>query len=142
MIDGGLRPIFRKRLPHMHWQSVETGSVGRGIPDSNCCHRGIEFWIEFKTTNAWSVDLRPEQIAWLLRRHRAGGRVFVGVRRQVIAGPRKGPAVDELWLVHGWAAAELRQKGLKKISGPAVIGIYDNGPASWPWDKIERALLS
>src|SRR4051812_22700174 len=66
--DGGLRRIFREHLPSYHWTPVETAMTGAGVPDCNCCYAGVEFWIEYKFSHAWSVVLRPEQIGWLLRR--------------------------------------------------------------------------
>ena len=142
MADGDLRSIFRKKLPHFHHVSVETGSTGRGIPDMEYCYNGQSGWVEFKRTGGWTVDLRPEQVAWLLRRSRAGGRCFVAVRRQTLAGPRKGPPADELWLLRGSAAAELKLGGLKKAPPNAVVGLWENGPAKWDWAAIERALLT
>ena len=142
MIDGGLRGIFRKKIPSFMWVSVETGMTGRGIPDSHYCRLGVSGWVEWKVTNAWSVGLRPEQVAWILRYHRNGGRVWVAVRRQVLSGPRRGPAADELWLIHGWAAADLKSQGLKKIAENAVAGVWPDGPTQWDWAEIERLLLS
>lgn len=53
-------------------------STGRGIPDVNICHRGIEVWTELKIFTAGRVLLRPEQYAWGMRRSVShGGRVFV-----------------------------------------------------------------
>jgi hypothetical protein len=142
VIDGGLRGIFRKKLPHFHWQSIEVGTVGRGVPDSNYCHRGVEGWVEFKKTDGWIVSLRPEQVAWLLRRYRAGGRCWVAVRRQTKGGPRSGPPCDELWLIRGYAAAELKARGLKKVDHRAVAGVWHDGVAQWDWAEAERLLLS
>jgi len=154
-IDGGLRSLFRERIPDFHWQSIETGGTGRGVPDSNYCCGGREGWIEYKVTAGWAVTLRPEQIGWLLRRSRAGGRVFVAVRRCCPAGPRRA-ASDELWLVRGSAAALLRTHGLRvllagtpqKAGGPSgvrpadeLVGVWRGGPAAWPWPALRAALL-
>ena len=114
--DGDLRSIFRRRLPKFHWVSIETGGTGRGIPDAEYCHRGVSGWVEFKVTMAWSVDLRAEQVAWLMRRARAGGRCWVAVRRQSPGGPRRGQPADELWLVSGDNAAALKKEGLNATS--------------------------
>jgi len=129
--DGNLRRIFRSQLVTAHWQSIETGAVGPGTPDSNFCFPGgREGWIEFKFTSGWTVPLRPAQIGWLLRRARAGGRVWVAVRQQ-----RK--AEDVLWLAPGSLAAGLRESGLR---GNGAIHHWGGGPSSWPWDKIKRLL--
>ncbi len=137
-MDGNLRQLFRKHLPHFHWVSVETGSTGRGIPDSEYCHAGVSGWIEFKKTSTNASGLRPEQIAWLERRGRAGGRCWAAVRRQHSGGPRKGHPVDELYLIDG-----------KYISGLINNGVdwstflrWKGGPAHWDWSEIERALLT
>jgi len=72
-INGGLRQLFRAKLPGFDWVSIESGSTGGGIPDSNYCVRtnditGIEGWIEHKQTDGWAVTLRPEQVGWIARR--------------------------------------------------------------------------
>jgi len=135
MIDGGLRKLVRTHLPMVHWQSIETGGTGRGIPDSNGCFRGIEFWVEFKQTAGWQVTLRPEQIAWMSRRTRSGGRTFIMLRRQCTLGPRRA-AADELWLIHGEWAPEIARTGLKTPPAGAVLGWWSGGPAAWPWMKV------
>jgi hypothetical protein len=131
--DGNLRHIFRERLPKAHWQSIETGAVGPGVPDSNyCLPGGAEGWIEFKQTAGWAVTLRPAQIGWLMRRSRAGGRVFVAVRQA-------RPPEDMLWLALGGHAALLRDGGLKKAP---VLGVWAGGPANWPWETVQGLLAA
>lgn len=141
MIDGGLRSIFRDRLRRgIHWQSIETGLTGRGIPDSNFCGPDVgEGWVEFKLTDAWSVGLDPEQVGWLKKRILCGGRTFVAVRRRHGGGPRKGDPVDELWLCSGRWAGELRREGLRH---PDVrwLGVWSGGPAAWNWDEVRSCL--
>lgn len=140
MPDGNLRPIFREKLRvGFHWQSIETGGTGRGVPDSNYCCAGVEGWVEFKRTSGWDVPLRPEQVGWLVRRHMAGGRVFVAVRRQHRGGPRLGDPVDELWLLRGGSARELVSGGLR--SGVGVVGVWSGGPARWGWEAVREALV-
>jgi len=123
-MDGNLRKIFRERLPQVHWVSIETGGTGRGIPDSNACYNGSEWWVEFKLTNGWAVNLRPEQIGWLLQRTRAGGRTFIAIRRRA----------DELWLFEGAFARELKDYGLR--GAPPPIGRWSGGPSAWDWGQI------
>jgi hypothetical protein len=48
-----------------------------GMPDTNTCYNGIEIWVELKVFVSGRTLIRPEQNAWLYRRHHAGGRVFV-----------------------------------------------------------------
>ena len=138
--DGGLRKLFRRHLrAGFHWQSVETGGTGLGVPDSNFCCDGVEGWVEFKQTTGWQVTLRPEQVAWLVRRAMVGGRVFVAVRRRNDGGPRRGDPVDELWLLNGARARELEEGGLRAGLGTLVVSI--GGPARWRWDLVRAALL-
>lgn len=139
-IDGELRPIFRNRLRRgIHWQSVETGGTGLGIPDSNLCMtEGREGWMEFKQTEAWSVGLSTEQVGWHLRRCAMGGRTWIAVRRWHTGGPKKGPPVDELWLYRGDAASVLRSEGLKTDDG--LLGRWHGGPARWDWDAVRGTL--
>ncbi len=136
MIDAGLRPIFRKHLPSWDWQSVETGSTGGGVPDSNYCHDGVEGWLEYKQTTGWAVTLAPDQIGWISRRVRHGGRVHVAVRRRTLGGPRSGPPADQLWLFHGHWAVEARVNGLRgDWAGVGAIK-WDGGPSGWNWAEI------
>ena len=140
-MDGDLRGIFRRKVPRFFWTSIETGMTGRGIPDAHYCCVGVSGWAEFKVTNAFAVNLRPEQVAWLLRYDRCGGTCWIAVRRQVICGPRKGKGADELWLIRGSAAARLKASGLKKMIPADVAGIWGDGPGRWDWVAVEKALL-
>lgn len=127
--DGNLRKIFRQYLQEAHWQSIETGAVGPGVPDSNFCFpKGKEGWIEFKQTAGWRVTLRPGQVGWLLRRARNGGRVFVAVRQS---------KNDTLWIAHGRHAATLLDKGLRS---DLWLGSWKGGPAEWDWSAVKNIL--
>lgn len=125
MRDGGLRQLFRKNLPEFDWTSIETGSTGRGIPDTNACGLGTEFWIEFKKTDGWKIGLRPEQIGWITRRARFGGKVFIAVRRKE----------DELWLLGPEAALGNSLKGL------SYKPIGEGGPRRWDWGAVKSVLI-
>lgn len=131
-VDDGLRSLFRRHLPQVDWQSIESGGVNRGIPDSNFCHRGCEGWVEFKSTKGYVVDLRPEQIGWIARRVRSGGRVWIAVRRRHDGGPRRGEPVDELYLVHGCYAKKAKLDGLRGLPSR----MYGGGPARWDWEHV------
>lgn len=126
-IDGGLRPIFRRHLPLVHWQSVETGLTGRGVPDSNGCYMGSEFWVEYKKCGANKVRIDPFQVAWHERRHRAGGRTFLAVGR-----------MDEIHLYRGSRIREVYERGLR--TRPDVF--YRGGPTVWNWDSILKFLIN
>jgi len=147
-IDGGLRPLFRSRLPQFMWTSVETGATGSGVADSNYLLNGVEGWIEHKQTDASKIDsLNKYQVAWLHRRARCGGRVWIACRRWHDGGPRRGPPIDELWLVPGGWAQELRSGGLLALArtGDAwLAGLewWPGGPARWPWDRVAAALVA
>ena len=134
--DGDLRAIFRRKMPQIDFTSIETGSTGRGIPDSNGCVNGVEFWVEFKQTSAWAVRIRPEQCGWILRRCRHGGRVWIAVRRV-------REYSDELWLVPGQLAAELKAGGLNGLVAKSLGGVrWAGGPVKWDWDQIAEVLVS
>lgn len=137
--DDGLRAIIHTGLPAVHWQAIETGLLARGVPDSNGCHGGVEFWVECKATEHWAVELQPEQVGWLTRRARAGGRVFVAVRRRFVATTRRS-AADELWLMRGEYARELKDEGLR-CDPRAVLGSWPGGPRAWCWPEV-LALLT
>jgi len=134
--DGGLRPIFREHLPGVHWTTIETAFTEPGVPDLNGCYRGVEFWIENKATSGWVVSLRTEQIGWLLRRTRVGGRAYIAIRRHCDAGPRR-PAADELWLYEGSQAALLATGGMKAV---LPLRVWEGGPSRWDWPDIVEML--
>ena len=132
--DGELRKLFRENLVRgWHWQSVETGGTGRGVPDANFCRDGVEGWIEFKLARGRRAGLRPEQIGWIAARSRAGGRVFVAVRRKTGSG-------DELRLYLGDSVRELASRGIPE--GPSPLLVETGGPNLWNWEKIECELTS
>ena len=126
--DGGLRKLFRKHLPHVHWTSIESRFTESGIPDLNGCTASVEFWLECKVTKGWTIRLRPMQIAWILRHQRSGGHVFVAVRRQSRSGD------DELWLVYGHSIRQLARCGL-----PCGL-MWAGGPSRWDWPAVLKVL--
>ena len=141
MSDGGLRKIFSDHLKAGHWQTLETWSTGKGVPDSNVCFwPGIEVWIEFKATSTFRLDISPEQVSWAERRMRAGGRVFLAARRQTTAGPKKGPAVDELWLFTGVATRWLIAHPMTRDTA-GFLGAWAGGPKGWDWGAVQVNLL-
>lgn len=139
--DGGLRPLFRQHLrDQAHWQSIEVGLIAAGVPDSNVCLMpGREVWVEMKQTSSWAVGVRTEQIGWHKHRIRMGGRTFVATRRRHDGGPRKGPAVDELWLCSGNYLGMISSGGLQH---PDInwSGVWSGGPTQWNWDRVRQIL--
>lgn len=127
--DGGLRKLFRKHLPHVHWTSIESRFTESGIPDIHGLYAGADFFIELKLTKGWAVNLRPSQIAWILRRVRNGGRVFIAVRRKGSNG------ADELYLVPGSQVRLLARRGL-----PRGLVWYGRSPSHWDWPAVLGAL--
>lgn len=139
MIDGGLRGLFRKNIPEFQWSAIETGITISGVPDDEYCSQGVQGWIEYKLTDNYSIKKTPRtkfQIAWHSRRAREGGRSFIVVRRQHDGGPRKGPAVDELWLFRGSDVKQLYTEGLS-----AVVPL-ERFEKEWHWRTIRRTLLA
>lgn len=135
--DGGLRGLFTAYIKRAHFQSVETWSTGSGVPDINYCIEGSEGWVEFKLTEANAVVLAAEQVAWIERRTRVGGRVFVAVRRKCAAGPRRA-ARDEL---HMFKGADVRAVSEKGLSGAQPVGIWIGGPKQWDWSTVTALLI-
>ena len=133
--DDGLRPLFRTNVLG-DWVTIESGLTDQGIPDSQCCIAGSEFWLEYKSTRGWAVRLRPEQIGWHLRRQRHGGRTFIACRRRVEAGKRRG-AADTIFLFPGRYAEKLASGGLR-LTPPIYVG--NGGPSCWNWAEIARLL--
>jgi len=129
-MDGHLRQLFRTHLRGgWDWQSIENWGVGSGVPDANFCGPGgVEGWVEFKAARGWQVPLAPTQVAWIERRVRAGGRVFVAVRKD-----------QSLWLFHGAHAREFATGDLRHASS---LGEWHGGPARWDWSAIGALLVS
>lgn len=131
--DGGLRQVFRQRLPQVHWQSIEVPAIAKGVPDCNGCYKGVDFWCENKKTSGWTVGLRPEQCGWLMRRCRAGGTARIAVRRM-------NAKADELWILDGkHADIIIRINSLRDTRLP-VLGVWVGGPANWQWSAVLAAL--
>ena len=143
MIDGGLRQLVRRYLADFHWAAVETGGTGRGIPDDNFCHDGVEGWVEHKIATGWKVDLRPEQVGWIERRRRSGGRVFILVRRT-----NASSECDDVYLFAGDDARKLKTFGLPRGKPLAAADqamplafCPGYGPQKWDWERIRDLLL-
>lgn len=111
--------------------------IGVGTPDSNGCADGVEFWIEHKWTDAWAVGLEPEQVGWISRRMRSGGRVFVAVWRQGATASLLES--DGLYLFEGWDAAVLKADGLRAV--PPVLHLPGE-PETWNWGLVSDVLLT
>lgn len=132
-MDGGLRQLFKKHLPDVHWQAIETFITGSGVPDINGCLDGIEFWIENKFAKGKKrarVTFSPAQVGWIEQRLRHGGRVFIAVRHTTAQA-------DTLYLLRGAAARELT---VGETPEALAIGVWDGGPARWDWDAVKWLL--
>ena len=80
--ERNLWALLRDNIKEVHWQRIETGITGSGVPDVNGCAKGKEFWIELKEVHSGnSLTLRPMQVAWLSKRAMNGGQVFVLARK-------------------------------------------------------------
>jgi Holliday junction resolvase len=134
MSDGELRALYRRHLPFVDWQAIESPTTGGGIPDTNFAHGGVEGWVENKTTSSWKVKFRTEQIGWLERRARAGGRVTIAVRQ-------RGRERDDLWLLLPWAARRLLDRErLDLLPSHLVLLHMTGGPSSWDWMRVLRGM--
>jgi hypothetical protein len=128
--DGGLRPLFFKRLRReAQLTAIETGQIVQGVPDCEFVFKGgCQGWIEFKAADGWRPVLRPLQVSWIARRARLGGNVWIAVRR----------AREELWLVPGGSVEALHRGGLRAVHSSAFR--WTGGIAGWDWAAIRRAL--
>jgi hypothetical protein len=133
--DGGLRSLFRNKLPHFQWTSVETAGTASGVPDSEfCTPSGVQGWIEFKRTTAFYVAFQTFQPAWIYQRSRYGGNVWIAVRR--IPTAQKFAGVDELWLMKGDQVITLVNEGLQATYAMK----WSNGPGEWNYSQLEEIL--
>lgn len=97
---------LKARMPAPHWQRIESGATGRGVPDINGCFQGRDIWIELKTVKQGALVLTWTQVVWHERRVRAGGTTFI-------------LAADDAqwWLWHGRDARIVHAAG---ICAPAL----------------------
>lgn len=138
MTDGGLPKLISSHIPQAHFQRIESGGVGRGTPDLNGCLEGQEIWVECKHTPGWVVSSfkeRPQQVGWLERRSRAGGRCFIAVRQT-------GKGRDSLWLLRPEAGRLLLDGSRLDAIHPLVLGgLWTGGPSRWPWEEVREVLF-
>lgn len=137
--DGGLAGLFRQHLKgNAHWQRIETWASS-GVPDTNYCIDGAEGWVEMKKARGNQVKFEEFQVPWITQRGRAGGRVFVAVRKTI-------KSEDTLWLFPWTTVPILAQEGLPKPEGGSFLDgvcLYGtNGPASWDWDRVRETLTA
>ena len=129
--DGSLRGLFKSHMKAPHWTPIETSATVTGTPDLEGCLDGIQIWVELKKTEGWTVEIRPSQRGWALRRVGVGGRVWVAVRQL-------GKARDSLWLISGAFVREVGEYGLK-ANIPKLV--FDGGSQNWPWPVIQETLF-
>lgn len=81
MTEAEIRTRMKNAFGRMNVHSTPIEVyIGKGIPDVNWCVNGKEFWTELKVitaTNRLREQLKPEQVAWLLKRTNAGGNAWV-----------------------------------------------------------------
>lgn len=130
-IDGGLRNIFKKYLPQVHWQGIELGGFGDGVPDTNGCYKGQDFWIEFKKEKSpGKIKWRPTQIGWIKDRVRHGGLVRIVIKYE-------HESVPQLTMFDGSALFEW--EGNYNDFGSNMgrcLGIWIGGERDWNWNDI------
>ncbi len=134
--DDGLRSLFHQHLrAGFHWVAVETGFTQKGVPDSNACGKGKEFWVESKSVRSgWRPKIDGFQVSWHEHRLRMGGKTFVAIRRRV---DREGS--DDLYLYHGSSIRRLFSEGM----GEVLPLVHTTGsPGRWDWASVRSALLS
>ena len=126
--EKNLWALLRDNIKEVHWQRIETGMTGSGVPDVNGCAKGKEFWIELKEVHSGnSLTLRPMQVAWLSKRAMNGGQVFVLARKN---------NQMKLFHVDGLERAQEIVKGGFKSDALLTLDIPYN------WDALGTALLS
>lgn len=146
--DDGLRPLLHQHLrvllgSPVDWQAIESAMMGAGIPDSNACWRGREWWVECKATPSRGGYALPSldamQVGWHLRRAACGGVTWILTRRHPRQGRGEPPgSPDELWLHRGTDAPRLAAEGLR---GPPALLRAAGGPAAWPWETVGLTMV-
>ena len=122
--------LLKNNLTDIHFQRIETGLTGSGVPDVNGCAKGKEFWIELKEIHRGkSLTLRPMQVAWMAKRSAVGGQVFVLARKQ---------DVIKLYHVDGLSGAKELQENPKGFYQKSLVTLIK----PYEWDNLYSALLS
>ncbi len=122
--------LLKNNLTDIHFQRIETGLTGSGVPDVNGCAKGKEFWIELKEIHRGkSLTLRPMQVAWMAKRSAVGGQVFVLARKQ---------DVIKLYHVDGLSGAKELQENPKGFYQKSLVTLIK----PYEWANLYSALLS
>jgi|TARA_B100001059_G_scaffold235860_1_gene283364 penicillin-binding protein-related factor A (putative recombinase) len=122
--------LLKNNLTDIHFQRIETGLTGSGVPDVNGCAKGKEFWIELKEIHRGkSLTLRPMQVAWMAKRSAVGGQVFVLARKQ---------NVIKLYHVDGLSGAKELQENPKGFYQKSLVTLIK----PYEWGNLYSALLS
>ena len=122
--------LLKNNLTDIHFQRIETGLTGSGVPDVNGCAKGKEFWIELKEIHRGkSLTLRPMQVAWMAKRSAVGGQVFVLARKQ---------DVIKLYHVDGLSGAKELQENPKGFYQKSLVTLIK----PYEWGNLYSALLS
>ena len=122
--------LLKNNLTDIHFQRIETGLTGSGVPDVNGCAKGKEFWIELKEIHRGkSLTLRPMQVAWMAKRSAVGGQVFVLARKQDLI---------KLYHVDGLSGAKELQENPKGFYQKSLVTLIK----PYEWANLYSALLS
>ena len=122
--------LLKNNLTDIHFQRIETGLTGSGVPDVNGCAKGKEFWIELKEIHSGkSLTLRSMQVAWMAKRSAVGGQVFVLARKQ---------GVIKLFHVDGLSGAKELQENPKGFYQKSLVTLIK----PYEWGNLYSALLS
>ena len=122
--------LLKNNLTDIHFQRIETGLTGSGVPDVNGCAKGKEFWIELKEIHRGkSLTLRPMQVAWMAKRSAVGDQVFVLARKQ---------DVIKLYHVDGLSGAKELQENPKGFYQKSLVTLIK----PYEWGNLYSALLS
>jgi hypothetical protein len=126
--------LVKSHLPvGAHWQRIETGSTGTGIPDVNICLNGKEIWVELKLIKGKRVDLAPTQVAWHVKRSKAGGHTWI-LARHTYDGTRVGKG-DNIYLWSGLHAKAVKEDG-------TLFGEHKVWKAPFDWKNIMEHIFN
>jgi len=128
--------LLKRNTPLVDWQRMETGVVGKGVPDLNGRHPhtdiGLEVWVELKHISGNKVTLRPEQVGWHKRRWKSGSITRILVRQQK-NGPRTGK-IDRIYL---WPGCDADKVFMEGTAHPTRF-VWDR---PFKWKSIEEAIF-
>ena len=74
--ESRLSQLIQKNCKNIHFTRIESKTIN-GIPDFNCCMKGVGFWMELKSDKVKYPKLSKWQTSWINKHISFGGIVLI-----------------------------------------------------------------